>query len=538
MIISPTFDRMDAAAHVLDEWVSVREQINRLEARASELLIERLSLHDEDVAELPVHREAIWRSMLSEFSAAGRIAQGAAEYAFIDARTLSSGEFPVLRESFRAGRITASHVREILRASSPVTAAITEGTVEQGTLGLYETATVVFAEAESPSRTRVHAKEVAAALAGSTIADRHRRAKADRAVTVQTIGDGLALLQVVLPEHLAVAIHDRLSQMARHQKQHVADREPTLPVDEDALEAEANDPRHFHPDYENPFSGRAGADSGAGANFPGSTIFGDGDTFTSDPFDADRDPFKGDPDAYWAHVEKMISQGSQPIQIPADERTLDQIRADLLADLLLTAEPSEVQGDGLGSIKARIQVTVGAGTLLGTDDALAQLDGHGELHPDIARALAGRNSGWTRLFLDSSGMVTETDTYTPTEPMRRFLRARDQHCRFPGCRMPVHRCETDHTFDFALGGQTSIDNLAHLCKRHHTLKHPDIPDDHRWRVRQLPNWELEWTSPTGRVHTDAPPRRVMFAPSPATAPQGAARSWDDPSDAAGVDAPF
>src|SRR5690606_24856642 len=133
-----------------------------------------------------------------------------------------------------------------------------------------------------------------------------------------------------------------------------------------------------------------------------------------------------------------------------------------------------------------VQVTVAATTLAGLDDRPAQLDGHGVLHPDAARALAGRASNWTRLFLDATGLVTRTDTYMPTAGMRRHLVARDQHCRFPGCRMPVHRCELDHTHDHAQGGSTSLGNLAHLCRTHHALKHPDVPEPHRWTVRQLP----------------------------------------------------
>ncbi|MFF7294275.1 HNH endonuclease signature motif containing protein, partial [Microbacterium sp. NPDC008134] len=151
-----------------------------------------------------------------------------------------------------------------------------------------------------------------------------------------------------------------------------------------------------------------------------------------------------------------------------------------------------------------------ATTLAGLDDHPAELDGHGPLDPDIARTLAGHNNGWTRLFLDPDGMVTETDTYTPTEPMRRYLRARDQHCRFPGCRMPVHRCELDHNHDHAKGGKTAITNLAHLCRTHHQLKHPDTDPDHRWTAHQHPNGTLHWTSPLGRLHADSAPRRVMF----------------------------
>jgi hypothetical protein len=96
--------------------------------------------------------------------------------------------------------------------------------------------------------------------------------------------------------------------------------------------------------------------------------------------------------------------------------------------------------------------------------------------------------------------------------MTRYLRARDQHCRFPGCRRPVHQCQIDHNHDFALGGRTEIGNLSHFCLAHHTLKHPAIPDQHRWTARQLPDQTLTWTSPTGREYPDPAPRRVMFVP--------------------------
>lgn len=521
-------DRDAQRALLLDEWLEVRREINEREARASALLAQRVALMKQDVAEQPLHRESIWRSMIAEYSAAGHVSKGSMEFAFTDAHALATDALPVLRDAFAAGKITASHVREILRAASPVTEAIGDGTVDPETLSVYEMAGVVFAEAESPMRTRAHVREVAAALAGVTVVERYKRARSERSVTMRSVGDGLALLQVVLPEYLAVAIMDRLTQMARHQKQHTADREPTLRTPEEDDADAARTPRTFDPDYDDP-------DDARDVIFSDSAIFSEGDTFTRDPFDngegyyheghyvaPDDDPFGGDDDAYWAHVDRMIADGPQPIKIPADERTLDQIRTDLLTDLLLSTDPAEVHGNGLSNITARINVTISATTLTGDDDRPAQLDGHGELHPDTARTLAGGTTGWTRLFLDPTGLVTETDTYSPTEPMRRFLRARDQHCRFPGCRMPVHRSELDHTHDHARGGPTSTTNLAHLCKTHHALKHPDVDDRHRWRARQLPNWDLEWTSPTGRVHTDTPPRRVMFIPTEHIAPQATA----------------
>lgn len=454
---------------MLDAWVEKKRQIAVLECEALELLGERVAIHERDVVGNGFHRDAMYRSMIAEFSAAGRVPQGSVESAFGDARAVRV-YLPAVRGSFAVGRISAGHVREICRASAIVSEAIRNRRVDAAVMGLYEAAVLVFAERETAARTAAHAKEVTAALVGETVSERHRRAAGERGVKVRSVGDGLALLTAVLPEWVAVAIADRLAQMT---KQVIRERENR---DADS----AHDAFH----------------EGAGANASTSTsrstdegvIFGD-DTFTTDP---DR------------------STDTDPADVVTDTRTWDQVQADLLADLLLAADPSSVHGSGLDNIQGRIQVTIAGTTLAGGDNRPAALDGHGPLHPDIARLLAGRNTGWSRLLLDPFGMVTQTDTYTPTEQMRRFLRARDQHCRFPGCRTPVHRCDIDHNHDHAHGGKTRIDNLAHFCRTHHTLKHPDIPHAHRWTATQQPDGTITWHSPLGRHYTDKPTRRVMF----------------------------
>lgn len=238
-------------------------------------------------------------------------------------------------------------------------------------------------------------------------------------------------------------------------------------------------------------------------------IFGDSATFTTDPLRGSPDDARG----FGGHTSSHDANAGSDAKAdapPRDVRTIDQVRADLFTDLLLASDPCATSGTGIDRVDARIQVTVAASTLAGLDERLAELDGHGPIHPDLARALAGRSTGWSRLFLDARGMVTETDTYTPTEGMRRFLRARDQHCRFPGCRMPVHRCEVDHNHDHAKGGRTRLDNLSHFCAGHHVLKHPDVGDDHRWSARSRADGTVEWTSPLGRRYPDHPSRRVMF----------------------------
>lgn len=439
---TPT-DRIAQRAALLDAWVEKRRQIAGLESESAELLVDRLLLRDADTRENPYHRDMIHRSMVAEYSAAAHVSQGSVEYAFSDAAFLDS-DHPAARHSFHQGTITAAHVREIVRAGAIVREAVRDGRADASALGLYDTAAVVVAEQETPARTRALVRQIAAALAGETLVERHRRASSERSVTMRSVEDGLALITVVLPEHLAVAIMDRLTHLAR---QVMAARDDVEAV-----------PHH--------------------------------DVLDLDERDTGENPVL-------------------PAAVP-DTRTMDQVRTDLLSDLLLAADPSEAAGAGLDRVQAHIQVTVAATTLAGFDDRPAELDGFGPIDPDIARDLAGRTGGWSRLFLDPTGMVVETDTYSPSEGMRRFLRARDQHCRFPGCRMPVRRCQIDHNHDHARGGRTSLSNLSHFCIGHHVLKHPDIDERHRWTARQLPDRSLDWVSPLGRHYSDPPPRRVMF----------------------------
>lgn len=193
-----------------------------------------------------------------------------------------------------------------------------------------------------------------------------------------------------------------------------------------------------------------------------------------------------------------------------DIRTADQLRADIFADLLLAGAPEGHIATGLGAIRANVQVVIPVLALLGRSEEPATLAGVGPVDAETARSLAGGAKGWDRVLTHPiSGNVLATDRYRPGKDLKRVLQVRDQHCRFPGCRMPVRNCDIDHTVDFALGGETSACNLAHLCRRHHTLKHESA-----WTVVQKPGGVLEWTSPTGRVYPDIPTSRVMFQPVP------------------------
>jgi hypothetical protein len=193
----------------------------------------------------------------------------------------------------------------------------------------------------------------------------------------------------------------------------------------------------------------------------------------------------------------------------SDTRSLDELRADIFCDLLLTGAPTaHGDRDAMGAISGRVQVTIPVLTVLGAGQEPALLAGYGPIDLETACLLAAQAPGWDRVMTHPhTGTPLAVDRYTPSAELRRFLAVRDEHCRFPGCRMPIWRCDVDHTVDAAKGGPTSEPNLANLCRRHHTLKHASD-----WQVRQLGGGVLEWTSLTGRRYLDRPPATVRFVP--------------------------
>lgn len=213
---------------------------------------------------------------------------------------------------------------------------------------------------------------------------------------------------------------------------------------------------------------------------------------------------------------------------PHDDRTIDQLRADLAADVLLTGVPSghDTPAGLLGAMHARVEVTVPAFTLLARDahpagvctsasarDAFGirtelpgELAGGSPIDTDTARLLAGGVVAWERVLTHPvTGAVLAVDRYRPNADLRRLLHARDARCRFPTCGLPPLTQDLDHTVDAVLGGATDIDNLGGCCRRHHVVKHHG-----RWTVAQLGAGVLEWTSPTGRTYVDRPPSPVTF----------------------------
>jgi hypothetical protein len=187
-----------------------------------------------------------------------------------------------------------------------------------------------------------------------------------------------------------------------------------------------------------------------------------------------------------------------------DPRSMDERRADLLADLLSgrLRNPDLVLPTPVNPAKPLVQVTMPMTALFGLTDDPAELLGYGPITAEMAREIAA-TAVWRRLLFDpASGTLLDhgRTTYTPPVALADFVKARDVYCRFPGCRQKVVNGELDHVAAFADGGATSDINLAGLCVRHHHLKHAGGG----WQVRALPDGGLEWTTPAGRAYVTRP----------------------------------
>ncbi|MBN9194223.1 HNH endonuclease signature motif containing protein [Microbacterium sp.] len=350
--------------------------------------------------------------------------------------------FPATFAALAAGRVSRAHVAVIMDAGAHLT--------DPEARAVFEAAVLPYAEAESASRLKPVARVRAEKVVPSSLQERHDRARARRGVRVNDLDDGMSELTAVLPAVLAHGCYDRLTRMAHEVR---------------AVERDGQ-------------AVAGGATGGSGTNLA-----------------ADAAPLTG-------------AATDPPGDAAPTARSMDELRADILADLLLTGAPEAHDGPtGLAAIHATVEVTVPVLTLLGQDAGPVDLAGYGPIDPATARHLAGHAPGWDRILTHPvTGAVLAVDRYRPSEQIRRALRVRDRHCRFPGCRQPTWRCDIDHTHDAAHGGKTRICNLAHLCRRHHILKHHTA-----WCVTQLADGVLQWTSPTGRIYRDVPVSSVAFS---------------------------
>ncbi|MFE5410806.1 DUF222 domain-containing protein [Microbacterium sp. NPDC056569] len=483
-----------ALERVVAEVQSTRAQIARLQAAEARLLTDAADIvrAREQARRDKGHKsphDLPLREVSAELGAAMRLSDRTVQARMSLASTL--------RESFAAtftalseGRIDLAHASAIVDAGAVI--------ADPAMREQYERILLEAAEFETPHRLRAIARVVAGRIDPDLAEELRRRAAGLRRIQVVDLDDGMARLLADLPAVLAHAVYDRLTQMAEAEHAAAAQEAAETPVPEVAAEAVAS-----VPDVAAAVPGVAAEAAGVAAEAAGATTSTDPSAeagATAGPASPEED--STEPTAQ--HAPQLTTGPNN------DQRSLDELRADIFVDMVLTGAPTgHGEGGTLASIRAEVQITVPVLTAAGNGNEPALLAGYGPIDAETARELAAGAAGWDRvMYHPHSGLPMAVDRYRASAALKRFLRARDERCRFPGCRRRPSKADIDHTVDRALGGETVDENLAHLCRRHHTLKHATV-----WRVRQLGDGVLEWTSPTRRRYVDKPPSTVQFVPS-------------------------
>ncbi len=192
-----------------------------------------------------------------------------------------------------------------------------------------------------------------------------------------------------------------------------------------------------------------------------------------------------------AHIEQLARR----LRVPGEERSLDQLRADVALDLL-TGSCDHQEHDCCGG--GRVNVTITAETLAGLSNEPAELDGFGPVIAEIGRKTVMENldGEWVFTATDQAGNIaTGTLARRPTTAQRRYLEAVYPTCVMVGCRQPAYQCDLDHRKPRAESGATHTDNLEPLCRHHHMVRHHT-----QWKLERLPNGDHQWTSPLGHTY--------------------------------------
>ena len=100
----------------------------------------------------------------------------------------------------------------------------------------------------------------------------------------------------------------------------------------------------------------------------------------------------------------------------------------------------------------------------------------------------GCDGAISRMIMGPEGQVLDHGRTKRVVPpaLRRAVEQRDRHCIFTGCAAPSHWCDVHHLLEWINDGETSLENSALLCERHHTKVHHGFrverPPDGRWLI--------------------------------------------------------
>ncbi|MDT7725383.1 MAG: hypothetical protein QOI21_1959 [Actinomycetota bacterium] len=123
----------------------------------------------------------------------------------------------------------------------------------------------------------------------------------------------------------------------------------------------------------------------------------------------------------------------------SESRTMNQLRADAMRDLLL--------GKFSSKVTTHVYVACNATTLLGLDDLPGHLRGYGPVSAKKVREIGWRLKAlWFGVLVDDKGYAQRlaTKKYKLTALLTEFIQLRDNTCTFPACMKPAQLSDIDH----------------------------------------------------------------------------------------------
>ena len=176
-----------------------------------------------------------------------------------------------------------------------------------------------------------------------------------------------------------------------------------------------------------------------------------------------------------------------------DERT----RTQQLADALVQLCDNQLAAGSLPVLrghKPQVIIKIGAEDLFGPDSGpgAAEMGSGATISAARARWLAC-DGAVTRIVMGPDGMPLDYGRTVRLVPphVRRAAEVRDGGCVFTGCGAPTWWCDVHHLLEWINGGETSLENSALLCERHHTKVH------HGFRVERQPDGRWRTWRPDG-----------------------------------------
>ena len=199
---------------------------------------------------------------------------------------------------------------------------------------------------------------------------------------------------------------------------------------------------------------------------------------------------------------------------PDDPRTIDERRSDSVEALTLGAtsipclcgnDSCPAAGNEVPKGHIVVHVLAEQAAVAGESDRPALVPGYGVVHAEQIQEMVPQAEVRP---VPLAGDLGTQGGYHPSRKLTDFVRCRDLTCRWPGCNVPIGRCDIDHTMPWPYG-PTHPSNTKLYCRLHHVIKTFHCGPG-GWTDQQHPDGTVTITAPGGRVYTTKPDGALFF----------------------------